>query len=334
MHRESDLRQSGINLGTTLKPLSRWRQICRLIGLLMFVFLLAGLLGNVSARLWWVSDLTLHFPAQAAIWGLLTALLAACGGRKHLACGSLLIVTWHLAFIAPLYWGRHTVSQPATSQPFKVMAFNIYAHNDRYADVAALLKRERPDVLCIEELTTAWDREIRHHFPYRFAIPNDGSFGGGIYSQHPLTDPVTIPLSAGNISVQATVNLPSGPVRVVVVHAFPAVSALATELRNEQIQSLIAHLQSLEGPVIVLGDFNSSVWSWPLSSLTRQTGLFDSSRGFGLQTTWPAHNLCLRVPIDHVFVSSELEVVNRCIGPFSGSDHAPVIVECYRRSEL
>jgi len=55
--------------------------------------------------------------------------------------------------------------------------------------------------------------------------------------------------------------------------------------------------------------------------------LKDSSLGWGIQPTWPAMFLPLRIPIDHCLVSPDLKIVRRKIGRDIGSDHLPLLVD-------
>ena len=64
-----------------------------------------------------------------------------------------------------------------------------------------------------------------------------------------------------------------------------------------------------------------------LFSAARQTGLVDSSRGRGLQSTGPVRPLGLRIPIDHCLVSAGVVVHDKQIGPDVGSDHLPLMVD-------
>ena len=83
--------------------------------------------------------------------------------------------------------------------------------------------------------------------------------------------------------------------------------------------------------MVLLGDLNCTVWSPYFGRLVRDSGLKDSSRGWGVQPSWPAGNWLLRIPIDHCLHSPEVRVVRRGIGPDVGSDHFPVIVEMQLR---
>lgn len=85
-------------------------------------------------------------------------------------------------------------------------------------------------------------------------------------------------------------------------------------------------LASREGAAIaVIGDWNSTPWSLRYRQFLRRSGLVDSLGGRGLQASWNAEwPRFLRIPIDHGWHSSNLEVRDRQLGPWLGSDHLPL----------
>ena len=66
---------------------------------------------------------------------------------------------------------------------------------------------------------------------------------------------------------------------------------------------------------------------WYAPARPKGTGLRDSSRGMGLQPTWPADIPLLWIPIDHCLYSDGIEIRGRRTGPDVGSDHFPLIVD-------
>ena len=83
-------------------------------------------------------------------------------------------------------------------------------------------------------------------------------------------------------------------------------------------------LAKLEGPVILLGDFNTTPWSPAYRKLVADTELGSASGG--RIATWPVWMAPLRVPIDHILVRGPVTVLEAERGPDLGSDHFPVLV--------
>ena len=75
------------------------------------------------------------------------------------------------------------------------------------------------------------------------------------------------------------------------------------------------------------GDFNDVAWSYTTDLFRDLSGLLDPRRGRGLYATFPADYPLLRWPLDHVFHSEALALVEmRRLGDV-GSDHFPILVE-------
>jgi endonuclease/exonuclease/phosphatase (EEP) superfamily protein YafD len=313
-------------IAATPATLPVWRRTAGRLAICGAVLLILSVAGNLTADWWWLCDLTVHFQWQSAWVALLALAGALAGKRSRIAAWAMFALLWHGSHLVPLWLPTGKPTTPG--KPFKVMAFNVYAHNRDQDAVLKLIRQEQPDILCVEELTTFWDRAIRPEFRYRAARPNEGGFGGGIYSRFPISDIEEVVLSDANLAVQAKIKLPQGTVTVLVVHPMPCVGAQATSLRNRQIRSITAQASKLEGPLLVMGDFNSSPWTTPMRELEEQTRLRNSLRGHGLQTTWPSSNFLLTVPIDHIYHTPEITVLQRWTGPSCGSDHYPVIANC------
>ncbi len=77
---------------------------------------------------------------------------------------------------------------------------------------------------------------------------------------------------------------------------------------------------------IVVGDMNSTEGSPHFADFLRRAGLRDSRLGFGRQPSWPT-GWPYRIALDHAFVSDDLAVLERRLGPSIGSDHFPLILD-------
>jgi endonuclease/exonuclease/phosphatase (EEP) superfamily protein YafD len=81
--------------------------------------------------------------------------------------------------------------------------------------------------------------------------------------------------------------------------------------------------------LIVAGDMNSSPWSPQCRALRRNTGLVSARQGRGILGTWPSFFGPLRVGIDQMLVSPDIQVVACRVGAGIGSDHRPLITDLF-----
>ncbi|PRQ02175.1 hypothetical protein ENSA5_26340 [Enhygromyxa salina] len=78
--------------------------------------------------------------------------------------------------------------------------------------------------------------------------------------------------------------------------------------------------------VIVAGDMNDVAWSSTTRRFQRISGLLDPRICRGIYATYHAKLPIMRWPLDHVFFSEELRLVEmRRLGRF-GSDHFPILI--------
>ena len=100
-----------------------------------------------------------------------------------------------------------------------------------------------------------------------------------------------------------------------------------SEIRNNQLEELSRFVRDATDEVLLLGDLNVTPWCYYFQKLVRDSGLMDSTRGFGVQPSWPSNNIFLRIPLDHCLHTPKIQIVGREIGPAIGSDHFPLIVD-------
>ena len=98
-------------------------------------------------------------------------------------------------------------------------------------------------------------------------------------------------------------------------------------MRDQQLNLLAAKIaESHCMPMIVAGDLNCTPWSYPFKDFIHGAGLMDSRLNLGIETTWPAAIWPLRMPLDHVLNTPDLDCKQREVEADCGSDHLPVFV--------
>jgi endonuclease/exonuclease/phosphatase (EEP) superfamily protein YafD len=128
-------------------------------------------------------------------------------------------------------------------------------------------------------------------------------------------------------SVVAEIDLPAGSITVVGTHAVPPASAENTRLRDQHLLQLPEIVRGAISPVLLLGDLNATPWCSIFRNLLRESGLRDSSKGRGVQPTWPTFMPLCWIPIDHCLYGPGIHVTDKFVGPQVGSDHYPVVVD-------
>jgi endonuclease/exonuclease/phosphatase (EEP) superfamily protein YafD len=314
---------------TTPKPRRRWLTLPGLLvaaGTMVCVATGCGFAG----RLWWVFDLFSHFRLQYFLSISLALVLSLPARRFRASTAFGLCAAINLACLLPYY----LPNKPTTSDRsavLRVISINVHTANEHFDLVKQFLRDHDPDVILLMEVNAAWIKaleEIRPIYPYQQAEPREDNFGMVLCSKLPFTTCATIFLGqAGVPSLVGELDLDGRRLTILGTHPPPPISAEYSAFRNGQLDEVANYLMSVSGPKILVGDLNMSPWSYYFGRLLRRTNLRDSSRGRGIQPTWPTRSMWLRIPIDFCLVSEEITIGSKTIGTDIGSDHFPLMVD-------
>jgi endonuclease/exonuclease/phosphatase (EEP) superfamily protein YafD len=288
---------------------------------------LAGYFGKFS---FWF-DLTAHFQVQYLFVFVYCALIYGLKKKWKMALLALCLTSLNLARIIPLYTNPNPSPQASQSQRLKILLVNVHTQNTQYKTAADYIRQIKPDILALEEINEAWVnglQSVLKEYPYYKEDMRNDNFGIGLYSRIPLENifieywgQVEVP------SIAATIHLDSRPVTLLFTHPVPPVSQQYFQWRNNQLETIASKRGQWADDLILIGDLNTSSWSYYFKKFVKDLGVRDSRLGFGLQPSWPARLPLLWTTIDHCLVSADLVVFNRRTGQHIGSDHYPVYLE-------
>lgn len=274
--------------------------------LVLLLFLLVALVSMIFLRLW-------RNVAVSAI-GVLVNVFA--------------IQLW--LFYLPL--GETEVS--ATAMKIRLLQMNVEYINTDYALATALIKSKEADVIVIEELTGLWLgalEPVLAKYPYRVAVPQDNTYGNGIFSKYPIKSSETRFFGPRvHPTIRADIQVGSHLISVVHTHLQGPGSPRYHSMHLTEVAGVGSILQKSSSDAIFCGDMNSSSWCNPLRGLVEKEHLRDTRLSRGLQLSWPTRKRFPYFPIlaiDHCFTRGNIKVVERELGPYIASDHYPVIVD-------
>ena len=293
------------------------------VSLVLVLLTTAGFLGGI----WWGFDLAAHFRVQyAALLVPAVAVLAGLGWRRTTLPAVVALVV-NLALIVPLYVERP--AQPDGSSTLQILSFNVTASNPERASVIAYLTASGADIIFLHESSTDWEDALsRSDLPYRMVSAREpGSLFGTLALVGEDVVANVIPLGDfGQLSIEVIIELGGSEIKVLGTHPLSPVSPSRAAARDEQLRIVGEWAARQDVPVVVTGDFNASTWSRGFSLVTREAGLVNSQRGFGVQASWPTGYTLFGIPIDHLVHSPELTTVDRYLGESLGSDHFSLFV--------
>ncbi|MEQ9438302.1 MAG: endonuclease/exonuclease/phosphatase family protein, partial [Cyclobacteriaceae bacterium] len=166
-------------------------------------------------------------------------------------------------------------------------------------------------------------KRLKARYPYD-DLASSPVHGVAVFSKYPVENFTTYywgsePNLTGNII------LPDTTVHFVATHTLSPRSEERYAKRNQHLKQMAHYLESINGPVLAIGDFNAVPWNPAIVQIRRQSNLIDSRKG--LTPTYPADWNVGGIPIDYILHSNEL----KCLGfqsiDMAGSDHKGVLGE-------
>jgi len=279
------------------------------------------------ADFWWFFELFTHFRAQY-IFTLGFAALVLHLMKQHIwAVWVDVLWFWNILWILPLYFPAKEPKQ-SSSKTLHVIMANVQRSNAQHKTFVGYIKKQNPDSFFAIEVDESWIKSLQalhSTYPYRRLDPQPNNFGIGFYSKWPIREQHQVEVSSwGKTSLHVKVNVNRQHLHLVGTHPMPPVGSAAAMERNQHLQNAAQYVSTLHGPKILLGDFNCTSWSPTFDRVLRISSLQDSRQGWGLQPSWLRNTGVFTIPIDHMLISKNIQVLRREIGPDIHSDHRPV----------
>lgn len=277
------------------------------------------------------AELLSHFrePAMAAS---LLASASMARGRRWLAIGLAILALGQAVALSRCWWPSTVRPAPGSTTRLRLLVANVLVDNPDRADLIGLIRRERPDVVGLIEVSRDWLaglEEVRADYPHRFEHPDDEEGRGlALWLRRPPTavEPASPLAPGGNPAIHATLEFAGRTLHLRLVHNVSPFERPAGLPLGGELAALARRVKLDGGSALVVGDLNCTDGSPFFGRFLRDSGLRDSRLGFGRQPSWPAWSW-YRIAIDHAFLSPDLAVVGRRLGPPIGSDHLPVLLE-------
>lgn len=277
---------------------------------------------------WMLENLACFRPQY--FWLLfIGAIWAITAKRRWLAIGMAMLSMLNAGSCIP--WNPFHKPPANPTDPLRILHANVLATNNRYDLLYDLVAKENPDIIFLAEVDPDWAHELDDlvkDYPINHGEPRAGAMGMACFSKIPL-DRLTIehlsPVKVPSVDVQ--LKRWGKTITILYAHPYPPVNAGARIARDQELNEIAASAIAAQGPRIILGDLNCTPESAIFQHVLHKALVRDTRWGFGNQATWPTDLPPLMIPLDHVLVSQEFEVLDRRLGPNIGSDHLPVIID-------
>jgi endonuclease/exonuclease/phosphatase (EEP) superfamily protein YafD len=276
----------------------------------------------------WLGD-TLAMPIDYYTWillGLLGVFGALRAWRWAIFVGVVVLINgWTLTN----YVGVAAAPQANTPRDLRVVVYNMYHLNQDLNAAIAEARRYDADLIFLMEYSDAINQQVTAAFadyPYQLIRPSRFTMGLALFSRIPFDDAQVHRFEATRIPIyQVQVQVAGQPISFVGGHPWPPQPQWG-ELHRNQMLEITRIAANAPKPLIVAGDFNAAPWSHVMRNLATEAGVRQVRETFDLRKTWFGLPL-ISLPLDHVLVSDEWQVLNFQYGAASGSDHLPIVID-------
>ncbi len=287
-------------------------------------------IATALGRQFWIADLISHFQAPALVATVLACAVMIGARHRRLA---LVLAAIALFQVVPLlqYSGSNPVlPDPGSHERLRILMANVLYENESYDGLARLIEREKPDIVALVEYTPLWQQGlalVRLKYPYRREYPAGADGLALWFRKRPIEiNTAEVLLQDRHPVMSARFEFAGRERRLWLVHPTSPFKIRFLEGGHAEIDAIADRIGEEPGSRIVVGDMNSTEGSAHFRHFLQVTGLRDSRLGFGRQGSWPTDRP-YRIAIDHAFLSDDLAVVDRRLGPDVGSDHFPLILD-------
>lgn len=285
---------------------------------------LAGFFGRFS----WMLDGTNQFRLQCFVVLLICAVLFLLTRHVKRTLIASLLCLLNLSLIVPFYLGSPA---PPSNTSYRLAMANIEFENNDVAAVQAFIESADADILILEEFTPTWEENLANlktEYPHFITRPRVDAWGIAFFSRLPYEEiDVADPGPRTYPTIYAHYNLAGSPVTVIGTHPAHPVGDDNVRARDQQLEVLVEFAGRRTEPVLMCGDFNSTLWSVNFREFLADADLRNAAQGFGFQPTWPTTFLPILTSFDHCLISEEVLIHHFETGPNTGSDHYPILID-------
>ena len=305
----------------------------KLSSALVFLFGIAATLGTAAGffgSTWWGFDRLADWRFPLLIILVATAVIYGFVFRRALSALFLLAAAVNAVLLAPMWLS--TQPAVASNDSLRVVSLDTGSSSENRREIIEWIDQEEADVALLHRASGDWAATLLDSgVPYRIVTTLVSSEATGqpvILVRHNASASPLPPVPGSDFTV-GVVN-ETGAVTIAGLSVRNPGSSSAAEDRIERFGTLNAAVLTMDGPIVVTGNLETSRWSHAFGLLA--DGMTNSEDGFGYAATWPPYDWPIvgsyaGLPIDHALYVGDITVPYRRIGPALGPSHRPLIFD-------
>ncbi|WP_411036101.1 endonuclease/exonuclease/phosphatase family protein [Shinella sp. BYT-45] len=317
-------------------PIALAYSVLILPGVIAYLFTVSVVV-LAADRFWLVDLLTFAWPYMVTVGALFVVAAFVTRRMKAIviALAGLAVATIPAADVPTVR------TAAAAGSGLKVLTANLFVDNGEDPAVFIdLLRRERPDIVVLQETTEAWERALSASglYPYESSPESRARDDLKVFSALPIRAETELKRAfteehAYKQPLRLELDLNGRPLFLYAFH--PETPRRLWQWRDRNAY-LSAAADAVKGdlekaPVIVAGDWNTPTWSPFFRGFLKQAGLASTAGGWLQPVTRFSMKLdalaYIGASIDHIAVSPDIFLRAQRVGPAFGSNHLPVIAE-------
>lgn len=265
--------------------------------------------------------------------------LAVLDGSWPLVLAAGVLAGYHVSLVVPRFIPAHTPRWAHTAPRLRLVVSNVFIENETPSVLAAELLRADGDVMVITEWNPTFAAALEaagggESHPHRLVDPDDHSeYAVCIASKLPLGDTSAIEEIGDLKLTRAVVACGARSLQLIGIIPNAVVDAGGFSIWRSQLESLIRHLPSLERPIVLAGDFNTTRFRPEFRALLK-AGFVDAhdalgkglSSSFQLSTEGILAKPGTVVRLDHALLGKAVCALDAHDLDAGGSDHLPFVL--------
>ena len=244
----------------------------------------------------------------------------------------LLITTSYLFYMSQTAVTVYGISPELKERMIEATTMNMWVSSTDISGAQNYIKQTNPDLIGLQEVRPAEVEALRKSLNYQYISITDCDCSAhdtevALISKFPLKNVHKIAEHGSQGAIlRATAITEQGPLETYVVHLPPPFSQDWYDVRTVMFQRLKDDMAEISAPILVMGDFNTAVYSPIFRDFERST---TNQVDYTTSRVWPRCSFyglsdlfCVR--IDHIFIPKRANLHSIEIGQPINSDHRPV----------
>lgn len=208
---------------------------------------------------------------------------------------------------------RKEMAKEQVPVKFTVAHFNLGAGNSS-GDILEGIRQADADLVSIQEIRPDLLKNLvdslSKNYQFHQTLGDIRMLGMGVFTKRNLLVFDTIYHEGlANPCGRLAIGDKGESIHFVTTNTLPALNDQSFAKLREHLKTLALHLDTLQMPVVALGDFNAAPWSNIIQEFEKQTDLRDSREGFMSSFTGGATSM-FGAPLNHIFYSNHLKCLS------------------------